>query len=49
MAGNVNFPKLKCENCKLTKDKCDSSKCPETVAGFSAFEVYGPGCRYKCR
>lgn len=41
--------KLPCTNCKLIKNKCASSVCPETVAGFSAFDVYGNKCRYKCR
>lgn len=40
---------LECRYCKLTGDKCDSANCPDTIAGFSVFDVYGRICKYRTR
>lgn len=44
--GNVDITES-CQNCRLTGCKCDSCNCPDNIAGFSAFEVYGRMCRYR--
>lgn len=47
MSEEINV--LERKNCKLTGCKCDAANCPDTVAGFSVFEVYGRACRHNCR
>ncbi|MBD5400521.1 hypothetical protein HDR61_02110 [bacterium] len=43
----IKMPQLECKDCRLIGGPCNPEQCPEVVAGFSAFDVYGKECRFR--
>lgn len=43
----VSMPRLECNDCRLLNGACDSALCPENIAGFTAYDIYGHLCRFR--